>query len=275
MLFRKSPYKKPKRHRSPLFFLVIIITIAAGIFAYMYHDLWYGDLAVTEATINYPAVTPTATITPTPSVVPEQASVIEEVTVPTWPVELTPEQTSSVTVVVNKKHKLPNDYVPAGLTPIDGGYLKLAAADAMQILISDGALNGFSFTLVSDYRSYSDQEAVYYGYVNRDGQALADTYSARPGFSEHQTGLAADVAEINTGCALMTCFGTTPAGQWIASNSYKYGFIIRYPEGKDATTGYQYEPWHLRYIGISAALGVYNSGLTMDEYFGITAGDYQ
>ena len=109
----------------------------------------------------------------------------------------------------------------------------------------------------------------------RDGQALADTYSARPGHSEHQTGLAVDVGAIsNPSCDLETCFGETIEGKWVAANAQNYGFIIRYPNGKDAITGYQYEPWHLRYVGIDAAVAIYNSGLTMDQYYGIEGGGY-
>lgn len=266
MPLSKYPYKKTKRRKPLLLYLALLVVITAGVFAFIYRSLWYGDLSVTESATNYQA---SATPTVTPTIVPEQT------VAQTWPIELTLDQASSVRAVVNKKHKLPNDYVPAGLTGIDGGYLKLAAAQAMQSLISDAALNGYDIYTASDYRSFSEQEALYNRYVQSDGQAAADTFSARPGFSEHQTGLVADVAERNTGCVIMTCFGNTPVGQWIANNSYKYGFIVRYPEGKDSITGYQYEPWHLRYIGIPAALGVYKSGLTMDEYFGITAGDYQ
>ncbi len=234
----------------------------------MERDLWRGDLVFTEYVLSYP--TPAIRETSTSNSISPTGTFITQ----TWPIELTADQASSITVVVNKKHKLPSDYVPAGLTPIDGGYLRLAAAEAMQSLMNDGANNGFNFFLASDYRSYSTQEALYNGYVASDGQAQADTYSARPGFSEHQTGLTADVGDRNSGCIIMTCFGTTRAGQWIAANAANYGFIVRYPEGKDAITGYQYEPWHLRFVGISAAQGIVKSGLTMDEYFGMTAGGY-
>ena len=96
-----------------------------------------------------------------------------------------------------------------------------------------------------------------------DGQALADTYSARPGHSEHQTGLAFDVGAIDDN------FGSTAAGKWLANNAHLYGFIIRYPKGKENITGYKYEPWDIRFLGIDIATKVYESGLTLDEYLGI------
>ena len=259
VLLRKIP-----KYLLPIFCLVLLVGV--GVFAYLQKDQWQGDLNITEHVLSYP--TPAIRETNT------QGNPTGTYITQTWPIELTTEQAASITVVVNKKHKLPNDYVPAGLTPIDGGYLKLAAAEAMQTLINDAANNGFNLYLASDYRSYAVQSTLYNNYVAVDGQAQADTYSARPGFSEHQTGLTADIADRNSGCIIMTCFGTTKAGQWIASNAANYGFIIRYPEGKESITGYQYEPWHLRYVGISAAKGIVKSGLTMDEYFGMTAGGY-
>jgi D-alanyl-D-alanine carboxypeptidase len=248
-----------KHHLRFLICLLLITLVGLGVSAYLFKDTWYGDTAVVSSPVYQPS--------PTPTLAPQSIT-------QTWPVQLTYYQADSYTVVVNKKHKLPNDYAPSDLTSIDGGYLRTAAAHSMQELIDAADSSGFYLRLVSDYRSYADQESIYSGYVAVDGQEQADTYSARPGFSEHQTGLAADVGTANGTCSLMTCFGNTPAGQWLAANGANYGFIVRYPEGKEAVTGYQYEPWHLRYLGISAALGVYNSGLTMDEYFGITAGGY-
>jgi D-alanyl-D-alanine carboxypeptidase len=126
---------------------------------------------------------------------------------------------------------------------------------------------------VSGYRSYAKQEQLYNSYVANDGQAAADTYSARPGFSEHQTGLAVDIGEGGS-CDLETCFENTASAKWVAANAYKYGFIVRYMKGKEASTGYQYEPWHLRYLGVSEATSVYNSGKTLEEYYGIPGGGY-
>ena len=191
-----------------------------------------------------------------------------------WPVQLTSSQAASITVVVNKKHKLPSTYVPQ-LTTVSGGQLRTEAATAFNSLQSAAKAAGISnMIFVSGYRSYAKQEQLYNNYVAQDGQAAADTYSARPGFSEHQTGLAVDIGDGGS-CDLETCFENTAAAKWAATNAYKYGFIIRYPKGKEATTGYQYEPWHLRYLGVGEATAVYNSGKTLEEYYNIPGGGYE
>jgi len=179
----------------------------------------------------------------------------------------------STTVVVNKKHKLPDSYVPAGLTTYGGVSLRSEAASAMTNLVNAANVSGITLKMISGYWSFASQTTIYNNYVAQDGQAAADTYSARPGFSEHQTGLAADVG--SSACDLDTCFGDTAAGQWVAANAQNYGFIVRYPKGKEADTGYQYEPWHLRYLGVDTAKSVYASGKTLDQYYNVAAGGYQ
>lgn len=119
---------------------------------------------------------------------------------------------------------------------------------------------------MSGYRSYPTQVQLYNRYVARDGKKAADKYSARPGYSEHQTGLTFDVGGVNSDKNLYASFGKTKEGQWIAKNAHKYGFIVRYPKGKEKVTGYQYEPWHLRYLGKGTATKVYQSGKTLEEY---------
>ena len=111
------------------------------------------------------------------------------------------------------------------------------------------------------------QKIIYNDYVARDGQLMADTYSARPGYSEHQSGLAIDVNSLDQD------WENTPEGKWLSANCYKYGFIIRYPKGKEDITGYMYEPWHIRYVGKDLAEKLYNNGnwLTLEEYLGITS----
>ncbi len=221
-----------------------------------------GNTAESEAETT-PAVVETPK--PTPPVV-EQA--------PEWPVQLTSSEASSMTVVVNKKHKLPSDYVP-DLTDVGGGKLRPEAAQALTSLLFKANEAGVPMSVISSYRSYQTQVSTYNKWVNQSGQADADTFSARPGHSEHQTGLAVDLGESgSSACDLETCFGDTAAGIWLANNASSYGFIIRYPLGRDATTGYQYEPWHLRYVGVDAATAIAASGQTMDVYYGVTAGDY-
>jgi D-alanyl-D-alanine carboxypeptidase len=129
-----------------------------------------------------------------------------------------------------------------------------------------GAANeGISLWVASGFRSYETQSWLYNNYVSIDGKAAADTYSARPGHSEHQSGLAFDLNIV------ADYFANTPEGIWLANNCWKYGFIIRYQAGKEAITGYKYEPWHVRYLGKDTAKAVYDSGLCLEEYLGITS----
>lgn len=155
-------------------------------------------------------------------------------------------------LLVNKKHAIPRDF---------GGYND-EAYQALVRLQNDAYALGYDMSLLSGYRSYDYQKQLYESYVARDGQAAADRYSARPGTSEHQTGLAFDVA------SLEQSFGQSEAGIWLANHAHEYGFIIRYPQGKEHITGYMYEPWHIRYLGYDVANDVYASGLTLEEYLG-------
>ena len=190
----------------------------------------------------------------------------------------TAEQTSAVTkqsngeadlslgiqMVVNKKHKLPADYNP-GENPIAG--------EKVRELIQKMQELGFSISnQYSGFRSYEYQTKLYQNYVNKDGKEAADTYSARPGYSEHQTGLAFDI--LNGAGGLL---GENPqdekAIEWLHSHAHEYGFIVRFQEGKEAITGYQAEAWHLRYVG-DIAEQIYTSKLTLEEYFGVEGGNY-
>jgi D-alanyl-D-alanine carboxypeptidase len=190
-----------------------------------------------------------------------------------YPVTLTTEQASSLTTVVNKKHRLPEDYAPV-VVSIVGGKMRQEAATELQKLLDAASNAGIRLKIISSYRSYNTQVSTYNGWVAQYGQTEADTFSARPGYSEHQTGLAVDLGNSDGSCALEICFGTTTGGQWIATNAVNYGFIIRYPEGKEALTGYKYEPWHLRFVGVDLAKAIDKSGKTLDQYFDVAAGDY-
>jgi D-alanyl-D-alanine carboxypeptidase len=130
--------------------------------------------------------------------------------------------------------------------------------------------------LSSGYRSYDYQVGLYNGYVKSQGQATADTQSARPGYSEHQTGLAVDIEPASKKCELDACFADTPEGKWLVANAYKYGFILRYTQDKTAVTGYAYEPWHFRYVGTPLATEMHNQNVaTLEEFFNLpVAPDY-
>lgn len=169
-------------------------------------------------------------------------------------------------IIANKTYSLPSSYVPSNLVSING-YIKVVdyVKSAFNELVSDSKALGLNIYASSGYRSYSDQKYIYNNYVKYDGQTNADTYSARAGHSEHQTGLAIDVNSVDTS------FDGTAESNWLKENCYKYGFIIRYPKGKESITGYMYEPWHIRYIGKNLATTLYNNGhwITMEEYYGI------
>lgn len=169
-------------------------------------------------------------------------------------------------IMVNKTYSLPSNFAPNNLVTING-YIKVVdfVKDAFDELSSDAKSIGLNIYASSGYRSYSNQEYIYNNYVKKDGTEKADTYSARAGYSEHQTGLAIDLNTIDDS------FADTSEGKYVKDNCYKYGFIIRYPKGKEDITGYMYEPWHIRYVGKELASKLYNNGdyITMEEYYGI------
>lgn len=160
-------------------------------------------------------------------------------------------------LIVNKEIPLPEDYNP-GMQP--------EAENAYMTMFEDAKEEGLNFELVSDFRSYDYQAELYNNYVARDGKEAADRYSAEPGHSEHQTGLAIDVGSYDSAVLLQTSFEYTPEFEWLEENAHHYGFIIRYMKGKEDITGYMYEPWHLRYVG-DKATEIHESGLTLEEYF--------
>lgn len=160
-------------------------------------------------------------------------------------------------MIANKTYSIPSNYNPGKLTA--------DCQAAFNEMKQSAAEDGCELYISSGFRSYSLQKSLYERYCARDGKAAADRYSARPGNSEHQTGYAID---LNT---ITYSFANTTEGKWVAANCYKYGFILRYPEDKESITGYRYEPWHIRYVGIALATDIYNSGLCLEEYFGITS----
>lgn len=180
---------------------------------------------------------------------------------------------SSLQVVVNKHRQLnPAAYVPGQLVRVQGERLRAQAADAYKQFAKAAKAAGVNILPISGYRSFSEQASLYDSYVRQYGQATADTLAARPGYSEHQTGLAMDIGNASGICALLACFANTPAGQWAAEHGWEYGFIIRYPAGAGATTGYTYEPWHLRYVGRAIAEDMQSTGITtLEKYFGLEA----
>ena len=161
-------------------------------------------------------------------------------------------------LIVNKKYPLPKTYNKGEDPKARAAFEKMAAAAKPE---------GFELVAFSGFRSYEYQTTLYTNYVKRDGQEQADRYSARPGYSEHQTGLAFDIGELGKEDLWLTSeFGETPAGQWLVNHAHEYGFILRYPKGKEDITGFMYESWHFRYLGVELATKVKNKGVTLEEY---------
>lgn len=181
---------------------------------------------------------------------------------------------ASITVIINKKHCFnPLDWAPGDLTSVNGFLLRQGAADAMTSMMSAATTAGAGFDLSSAYRSYANQQTTYNNWVQVNGsQAAADTVSARPGYSEHQTGLAAD---LKVGNCVLECFGDSAPHAWLRAHAAEYGFIERYPPGLTSITGYSPEAWHWRYVGVATAQDMKAKGIeTLEEYFGISGGDY-
>jgi len=190
---------------------------------------------------------------------------------------------TSIWVIVNKQHPLQ----PATYTPSDLRYpnvtlrvpgqtemqMRAPAATALEQMVGAAQQAGYKLEVSTAYRGYAYQKSLYDGYVKNAGQAAADQESARPGYSEHQTGLAVDLRTQTNQCSLQACFGTLPEGKWLDANAYQYGFILRYPADKTTVTGYEYEPWHFRYVGTDLSLAMHTQqSETLEEFFGVTGG---
>lgn len=179
--------------------------------------------------------------------------------------------------LVNKQYGLPKTYRSSQLVPLTiptvyakGSERTLMAAEAAHALARlyyDGRKQGHTLYTLSAYRSYSTQQSIYTYWVNTRGTTYASLYVARPGHSEHQTGLAVDMTSQRMQLGLAASFDQTPEGRWMLANAHRYGFIIRYPKGKEAVTGYNYEPWHLRYVGVKEATTMKQNNWTFEEWW--------
>ena len=188
-------------------------------------------------------------------------------------------------ILANKTHSLDKDYWPedlvtidrfvAGVGNADTHMLREKAAEALNKMLDAASEAGYEIRLRTGFRSYDYQAALYNSYVEKNGQAAADTYSARPGYSEHQTGLACDLGCKSQDFALSYQFGDTDEGKWVAEHAYEFGFVIRYIDGKTdyngtrqpgEITGYVFEPWHIRFVGIDHATKMFEQQITLEEY---------
>ena len=233
----------------------------------------------TPTATGTPTPTPTPTATPTPTSTPTPTPTPTPIpTVPPAPATLNTDS-STLDFLVNRNYSLTEEYIPSDLVVPDVLHmspdderrcLRRVAATALEDLFR-AAKNEEGLTLyaVSGYRSYSHQYEIYGGHIIR-GRDIVETnlYSAAPGNSEHQTGLAMDVSCKSIGYKLLESFANTPEGIWLKENCWRFGFILRYQKDKEHITGYAYEPWHIRYVGVPLAYYLYTTGLTLEEYYG-------
>jgi D-alanyl-D-alanine carboxypeptidase len=225
-----------------------------------------GDATATSTAAAAPAAAPSVAAAAAPSTAGAPATTTPSIDTP-----------GSLWWVVNRDRPLPAGYVPSDLVTPDvplkpdtgATQLTAATAAAFEAMVSDAATAGYRLQLNSGYRSEEQQQMLYDRYVEDFGQEVADQRVALPGTSEHQTGLAGDVGLV--GLPDDQLFGDTEASVWVAENAHRFGFVLRYPPDKAEITGYTNEPWHLRYVGVELATALHESGLTMEEYFGLVS----
>ena len=185
-------------------------------------------------------------------------------------------------ILVNKTNPIDLSYAPSDLVLPAVAYrtdkareevmVRRVVAEPLQSMFAAAEKENIKLMIGSAYRSATLQETYFNSYVKSSGVAEAEKYSAHPGTSEHQLGLAVDLTTTDRACYLTECFESTAAGAWLAAHAHEYGFILRYPKGKSDITGYNYEPWHFRYIGVVPATAVFESSLTYDEAFPYLSG---
>lgn len=184
---------------------------------------------------------------------------------------VTTDITKDITMINNKIYKLPDDYEPDDLVNVKNWYsygsspkLRNEAYNSFIEMYNEAKKENLTIIINSAYRSYKYQEDLYNQYLKQYGKEYTDKYAARPGFSEHQTGLTIDVTTYG---ANGDTFDTTEEFKWLTANAHKYGYILRYPKGKEYLTGYEYESWHYRYVGVDVATSVHDNDITYDEYY--------
>ncbi|KIA71982.1 carboxypeptidase YodJ [Arthrobacter sp. MWB30] len=239
------------------------------------------DVAAPAPASSAAAATPTPSATAEPTAEPTVATSPGPAPSSTIKTQHSLTDPTSPWVIVNKHRPLnPQDFVPADLVQPairlavsgEAALLNSTTAAAAERMFGAAASEGVIMTLASGYRSYTTQVSTYNGYVASTGQAAADRASARPGHSEHQTGWSFDIGDGGGACSFQPCFAEQPAAVWAKANAHKFGFVVRYPWMFHDTTGYFYESWHLRYIGVDAAVDMATRGITtLEEYFGLEA----
>lgn len=256
-----------------LLIFAVFFVIVAGIY------YWRQTHTQTSSnSISTPRVTTPSATKPEPTEPPLLPSNLESITTnnSAVPLDIVP---SSYTALVSRDYLLPSTYVPKDLVEIsvrfssnshdDKRKMRRVASKALSKMFRAAEKKGIILYGVSGYRSYERQKSIYSRNVALHGKKATDSLSAKPGSSEHQTGLTIDVSASSVGCLLTERFGSTKEGRWLAKNAHKYGFIIRYPKGKTKLTGYSYEPWHIRYVGVNYASYLKKNKLTLEELYGV------
>lgn len=199
-----------------------------------------------------------------------------------WGYVMPHQDPTDILILVNKQNRAPAvpvtlvkpDVTPTRESVAENIYMRPEAASALEALFEGAAEAGLTLYATSGYRSYSTQKAVFDRKAAERGEQAANRSVAKPGYSEHQTGLAMDIeGETTLGTGLTEAFGESPEGIWVAEHCHEYGFIIRYPKDKTNITGYIYEPWHIRYVGVEAATEITELGVTFEEYILMVRGD--
>jgi len=291
---RSRSRSRSRRRRRGALVVATLLVVVPGLGAYVaLEQLVPGEpgargVAVPTPLASAPAPTPSTTRSVAPATTPTTTPSVAPATTPTTTPEATeptveePEpprrsedvgSASSLTVVVNKRRPLdPLEFRPDDLVPVGGAsvVMRAEAAAALAELRAAAQRDGSPVGVHSATRSYEEQRRTFEGWVAQLGREGAERASARAGYSEHQTGLAVDVVALGDPCGVMGCFGSTDAGAWVASNAYRFGFVVRYRAEHEAWTGYKAEPWHLRYVGRQVAADVHAAGEpSLEEFFGL------
>lgn len=238
-----------------------------------------GVLVIGRGTRDNPPATTTTTDQGPPPVAndPKPTSTIPEQ--PTPPPEGVISDPDSLLVLVHHDRSLPEEYVPGDLVFLDvpftfdaidpRRFLRREASEALDDLFAAATADGLPLLGVSGFRSAERQANLFDDYATEDGEEAANRYSARPGHSEHQTGLAVDVVGADGTCPTEACFADRPEAAWLAAHAHEHGFIVRYPADGEASTGYLYEPWHLRYVGAAVAAEMHGNDETLEQHLGL------
>jgi D-alanyl-D-alanine carboxypeptidase len=247
--------------------IALIVAILIGLFILNFKGCDFKLPGPKPAATATPEPTPTPVPTPTPMPTPTPEPTPE-------PVGVDLESDDSITRYVSVTHLLPETYVPSDLRGVnvhsaETKYLREEAAGKLEEMFQAAIDDHIYLKLVDGYRSYQEQADLHSYYTQVRGAYYASVVDDHPGGSEHQLGLAADIGCWNGSCELAYCFKDYPNYTWLLENSWKYGWIERYPEGKQSVTSIVYSPWHYRYVGLEEAQKIYESGLTMEEYYNI------